>query len=276
MRELLIIYNEICPFNIDVAHQVYHVLKNKIDIKINLTQVLNRLLVDKLFHLYAENSFKKIHEKYKKLDINIVTIFDDNYPNYLLHLNKPPVVLYIKGDMTLLKSSNRLALLSCNQYSVYTEKIIDEILCYKASVIVGTLVNSISQYIYEKVINYQRKCINILCTSFLDYYPRRTQFLQRKLEKEHVVITEIPLSQVNQVCCVTRARELIGAFSNAILLLEEDEHFYQLVTINTALNIGREIYVVPQHLFYKNGLVNNLLLKDGAQVYLNTEDILEC
>ena len=88
------------------------------------------LIEDGISRLYANrivnNTYKKNIDQYleymQKNNIEIITIYDKDYPDKLKVIYDPPIVLYIKGNKKVLNDKS-LAIVGCRDCSKYGEKI---------------------------------------------------------------------------------------------------------------------------------------------------------
>lgn len=273
MRSLLIIYNEIYPCQFNTLFKIYLIIKENINIKENLQQLLGSKVYKELIEKLNSNEYQTIQSAYHQQNIKIITAFDKLYPMQLFYMSVPPVVLYAQGDMQLLQNDQTCSFLCCNHYSKNSFMLTKEIVQTNHFLIVGTLTSDIYQEVYELIFKEGGNCINILATSMIECFPVKMRFLQKKLNTNQLNISEIPLSAKHVKNYLMRCREVMCYFSKYILLLEEDTNYYNLAIITHLVNMGKDIFVVPHHLFYKQGIVNNLLLKDGANIYISPNDL---
>ena len=201
-----------------------------------------------------------IHEKY-------ITIFDDEYPESLKKLRFPPWVLFYKGDISLLKKEcisivgSRNA---CNYGEDITRKIVNS---NKNKVIVSGLAKGIDAIAHDEAIKCT-KTIAVIGCGLNHVYPLENIKLYKIIEKDHLIISEYP--------CFTKVKKYHFPFRNRIIAALSEKLFVTqarvksgtMLTVNEALNLSKEVYVVPYPLFLKEGEGCNLLISEGANIIL--------
>ena len=215
---------------------------------------------------YAISSREDIREI--KCD-NCITIFDDEYPRKFLDLKDPPFVLFYKGDISLLKESSIGVVGSrrpCD-YSLAATKLLA--LNNKDRVIVSGLARGIDGMAHK----YAYKSIGVLGCGIDYIYPKENEYLYKRLEKEGLIISEYPFNTVPFPYNFPFRNRIIAALSDEIYIMEAHEKSGTLTTINAALELGKDIKVLPFDIFKKEGEYNNYLISEGASI-INIEDLI--
>ena len=199
---------------------------------------------------------------------NCITIFDNEYPKKLLDLKYPPFVLFYKGNLSLL-SEEKIGVVGSRlpcEYAIEATKT----LCKKKSdfVIVSGLAKGIDACVHENA----TKSIGVLGCGIDYIYPACNKNLYERLEKEGLIISEYPDKTVPYPFHFPFRNRLIAALSNTVYIMEAHEKSGTLTTINEALELGKEIKVLPFDLFNDNGKYNNYLIEEGAMI-INYDDL---
>ena len=193
---------------------------------------------------------------------NCITILDDEYPSKFLELKDPPFVLFYKGDISLLKEKTIGVIGSrkpCD-YSLTATKLLA--LNNKDKVIVSGLAKGIDGQAHK----YACKSIGVLGCGIDYIYPKENAYLYKRLENEGLIISEYPFNTVPFAYNFPFRNRIIAALSDEIYIMEAHEKSGTLVTINNALELGKNIKVLPFDIFRKEGAYNNHLIGEGAEL----------
>jgi DNA processing protein len=219
-------------------------------------------------------------EEYKKLDkydVKWITIFDSNYPWDLRHIYAAPLVLFYKGDSSLLNSPS-LAVVgarACTNYGIRAVRSLLPELIHDKWVIVSGLAKGLDTEAHNVAIQFKGKTIGVIGTG-LDYcYPKENQELQYKMAKEHLVVTEYPLGVGPKRHHFPFRNRIIAGLSKGLLVIEAQERSGSLITARMALDNGREVFAVPGSIFNPCSVGCNQLIQLGAKSVLTTGDIME-
>lgn len=231
-----------------------------------------QLLISYSFHYFGE--YKLILEAIKnktvvnKIDIpNTLTIFDDLYPKSLLSLKYPPLVLYYKGNLDLLKE-RIIAIVGSRNPTDYALRA-TQCLC-KANndkVVISGLAKGIDACSHQ----YAFKTIGVLGCGIDYVYPMCNKNLFTKLEKEGLIISEYPGLIRPLAFHFPFRNRIIAGLSEKIYIMQSSEKSGTMTTVNEALELGKEIAVLPYDIFDLQGINNNKLIYEGAQPIIQEE-----
>ena len=106
-------------------------------------------------------------------------------------------------------------------------------------------------------------------------YPAENAQLTQKIRENGLLISEHPMGTQPQARHFPVRNQLICGLSQAIVVIEAAAKSSSLVTAKTALDQGRDVYSVPGHPFDACASGCNILIRDGATLVRNAEDIIE-
>ncbi|MCU9612116.1 DNA-processing protein DprA [Caldibacillus lycopersici] len=214
---------------------------------------------------------------YKKQNIEIVTIIDDTYPLLLKNTFQPPWVLYCKGNRSLLAEKEKLAVVGTRNPTPYGIKVTREIvaeLAKKQIVIVSGLAKGIDFEAHVQAMQSQGKTIAVLGGGFFHIYPKEHEPLARKLEQNHLIISEYPPHIYPQRHHFPERNRIISGLSFGTLVIEAKHRSGSLITADFALNEGREVFAIPGPITSSTSNGTNELIKAGAKLVTCGEDII--
>ena len=201
---------------------------------------------------------------------NAITIFDDVYPKELLNHKYPPFVLFYKGNLDLLKEK-KVGIVGSRkpcEYALKATRLLSQ--NNNDSVIVSGLAKGIDACAHE----YANKTIGVLGCGIDYIYPMCNYNLIKRIEKEGLILSEYPgLSKPLAYHFPFRNR-IIACLSKKIYVMQSSSKSGTMTTINEALELGREVKVLPYDVFNESGMNNNNLIYEGATPITNID--LKC
>lgn len=193
---------------------------------------------------------------------NAITIFDTVYPKQLLNLKCPPMVLYYKGNLDLLKQ-DAIAIVGSRNASEYALKATKALVqANQDKVIVSGLAKGIDACAHENA----TKTIGILGCGIDYIYPRCNYDLIKKLEREGLILSEYPSFSKPIGYHFPFRNRLIACLSSKTYVMQSTLKSGTMTTINEALELGKEVKVLPYDVFNRDGINNNHLIYEGANL----------
>ena len=199
---------------------------------------------------------------------DVLTILDDDYPKCFLDLKYPPLVLYYKGNLDLLKDECIGIVGSRNpcDYAIKaTEALVKKNL---DKVIVSGLAKGIDAIAQINA----SKTIGILGCGIDYIYPKCNYDLIKKVEKEGLILSEYPGYHKPYAYHFPFRNRLIASLANIIYIMQSTITSGSMTTVNEALELGKEIRVLPYDIFNNCGISNNHLINEGA-ILIEQEEI---
>ncbi|MFO0882237.1 MAG: DNA-processing protein DprA [Candidatus Saccharimonadales bacterium] len=202
------------------------------------------------------------------------------YPPQLCVLHKPPTDLYIESNnWPDLLQKPMLAVVGSRKVSTYGREIITDLVRAAASrgvVIVSGLALGTDALAHQAALDVGGHTIAVLPAGLQHIYPSSHHSLARTIvAKGGALITEYPPhSKVAFKGNFIARNRIISGLSSAVLIPEASEKSGSLHTANFALEQGKEVFAVPGPITSQLSSGCNNLIKSGAQVVTNTDDIL--
>lgn len=235
------------------------------------------------------NENKQIIDKHIKYmysnQIDIISIKDKEYPQLLKQIYDFPISLYIKGNKDILNDYN-IAMVGCREASLYgkkSAKYFSYNLAKKGINIVSGLAKGIDSYSHlgticlEKENNAKKKygkTIAVLGNGLHTIYPNENISLANEIINcGGAIITEYPLGTKPEKMNFPARNRIISGMSQGVLVVESREKSGSLITVDFALEQGREVFVVPGNINSDNSVGTNDLIKQGAKLVSHYEDI---
>lgn len=106
-------------------------------------------------------------------------------------------------------------------------------------------------------------------------YPREHRSLAREIALHGAVVTEFPPGTAPEAFNFPQRNRLISGFSRAVVVVEAGDRSGTMITVDSALDQGRDVFAVPGEITRPGSRGTNRLLREGAMVATCPEDILE-
>lgn len=241
------------------------------------------LKCDRDFNL-IQNSKKDLKE-YEKLkiymkeeSIGLICLNDDEYPELLRKISKPPLFLFFKGDIKLLKSEKILSVVGTRRNTKYGEnalkKIIKDLLSADITIVSG-LAMGIDIIAHRETLKVNGNTIAVLGCGIDIFYPEVNKKERLEIEKKGLVISEFPLGTKPKPYNFPIRNRIISGISKGILIVESPLKGGSLITTEFSLDEGRDIFAIPGDIFSPMSKgCNNLIRDSKAKLILTGEDIL--
>ena len=208
---------------------------------------------------------------------HIVTLADSDYPQALLNIPDPPLLLYVKGRLDLL---NRSALAIVGSRSAtpqgmhnadaFAKSLSDAGLC-----IISGLAHGIDASAHGGALRGAGSSIAIVGTGLDKVYPAANRDLAHALAQQGTLVSEFPLGTPPLAANFPRRNRLISGMSLGCLVVEASLQSGSLITARLALEQGREVFAIPGSIHAPQSKGCHALLKQGAKLVETAQDILE-
>ena len=200
------------------------------------------------------------------------------YPEKLEKIYAPPAKLYLLGDASVLNRPS-IAIIGCRDASEYGKKVAYNFayeLAKKGIVIVSGLARGIDICSHLGAVKAGGKTIAGLGSGFGHLYPsEHKKFCKEILQTGGAIISEYEYNKKPEKTNFPVRNRIISGLSEGVLVVEAKKKSGTLITVDYALEQGREVFAIPGEIEKENSYGTNELIKQGAKLVTNIEDILE-
>jgi len=230
----------------------------------------------------AIKSFKdwdKIHRQIDILDragIKVITCLDETYPENLLNIYDRPAFLYVLG--TLSKEDIAVAIVGSRHASVYGKYTTDRIsreLALRGITIVSGMARGIDSCAHRGALAAKGRTIAVLGSGLDVIYPPENKKLFAAIAENGAVMSEFPLGTKPLSYHFPARNRIISGLSYGVVVVEAGEKSGSLITARLAMEQGREVFAIPGTIDSAASRGTNSLIKQGAKLIDNIDDILE-
>jgi len=213
----------------------------------------------------------------KKNNCRLITIADKSYPADLREIYDPPPLLYIKGN-ELPSDKTMVAAIGSRRPSHYGLKIAEEIcrnLAKNNVVIVSGMAIGIDSASHWGSLRGGGPTIAVLGSGIDVMYPESNKKLFNLIAENGSVITEFPIGTAPEPRNFPIRNRIISGLSRGVVVIEASKKSGTMITASLALEQGREVFAVPGSIESFKSAGTHFLIKQGAKLIENAEDILE-
>ncbi|RKQ37472.1 DNA-processing protein DprA [Oceanobacillus halophilus] len=231
-----------------------------------------------LFHSDLHNV--SVRKKLKQ-DLNkykIVTIVDGNYPRVLNTIKDAPLVLYARGDLSLLDYKQALSVIGTrNPSKEAMEKTISIVkpLVKENWLIVSGLAKGIDSFAHRVALGNQGKTIAVIGSGLNHVYPKQNTSLFHQIAEQGLILSEYPPDTPPAKFHFPERNRIISGLTFGTLVIEATEKSGTLITVDQALDQGREVYAVPGSPLIPQTKGCHRMIQEGAKLVYSPEDINE-
>ena len=198
------------------------------------------------------------------------------YIQLLKKIYDSPVSLYIRGDKRILNGEN-IGIVGCRDCSDYGKKAAKYFaynLSKKGINIVSGLAKGIDSYSHIGTFQNEGKTIAVIGNGLDMIYPKENLELANEIIKRGgTIISEYPCGTKPDKMKFPARNRIISGISSGIIVIEAKEKSGTLITVDFALEQGKDVFVVPGNINSINSVGTNDLIKQGARLVTTYEDI---
>ena len=231
-------------------------------------------IVQKFDRLEFENSLKNI----KNSGITILTIYSKNYPKRLIDLPDRPLVLYAKGDLSLLDKPAVSIVgtrMPTNYGRIVTEKFAGT-LAEAGLVVISGLCYGVDEIAHKKTLEVGGKTIAVVGSGFNNIYPSKNTSLAKEIAEKGLLLSEYTPSFVPKRYTFPQRNRIVAGLSDGVLITEAGMKSGTVHTKEFALEYGKDVFAVPGNVYSeKSELPNHLIKTAQAECVLSADDILD-
>lgn len=221
---------------------------------------------------------KTVIERLKLLKAGALTYDDVHYPDMLRQIDEPPYVLYIKGEVMPWDRLLTVAVVGTRKYTDYGIRACDSIcrgLAENGVTIVSGMARGLDSVAAKAALCGGGKTIAVLGCGLDIVYPPENGELMNAIMHNGTVITEYPPGTPPVGKHFPYRNRIISGLARGTLVVQAPLKSGALITANYALDSGKDVFAVPGSINDICARGTNSLIKVGAKLVENAQDILD-
>lgn len=208
---------------------------------------------------------------------HLITLADESYPRSLLEISDPPALLYAIGDLHWLNHPS-IAIVGSRNSTPQGEKNAEDFaasLCGSGLCVVSGMALGIDAAAHRGALSANGATIAVVGTGLDIVYPARHRDLAHKIAERGLILSQFSLGTPSKAQNFPRRNRIISGLSLGCLVVEANVDSGSLITARMALEQGREVFAIPGSIHSPVAKGCHQLIKQGAKLVENTQDILE-
>lgn len=219
---------------------------------------------------------EKIIEDSNKRKIEILSVFDSEYPFNLKQIENPPYVIYVKGSKKAVRR-NSIAIVGTRhpqKESLAYAFEMGSVLSSLNITVVSGFAKGIDTSAHLGAITTFGNTIAVLGCGIDYIYPAENVKIFDKITETGLIISEFPIGTMPDRRNFPRRNRIISGLSYAVIMVEASSKSGALITTNYALEQGRDVFIAPYNEKKEAFYGNHKLFKEGAKIAENAFDII--
>ena len=213
----------------------------------------------------------------EKAAVQVVTRDDADYPKNLREVYDPPIILYVKGTLSE-RDALAIAVVGSRRTTLYGQDMARK-LAYQLGRVGVTVVSGLARGIdtaaHTGTLQAKGRTVAVIGCGIDIVYPAENEKLANEIiEKGGAVVTEFPFGVKPDKQNFPMRNRIISGWSIGTVVVEANLKSGALITANQAAEQGRQVFAVPGRADSILSRGTNKLIKDGAKLTEDVEDIL--
>ena len=220
---------------------------------------------------------RKIMAQCEEMGIGMVTFGDAQYPSRLKYIADPPMVLYYKGKLPDFGETAAVGVVGTRKASIYGLQVAKRLgfqLGICGGLVISGMAEGIDEYATKGALLAGGKVLGVLGSGVDIVYPTKNRPLFAEMDRFGCLISEYPPGTPPYKWNFPQRNRIISGMSNGVLIVEAPERSGALITARSALEQGRDVFVVPGNIDVTSCAGSNALLREGATAVSHGWDIL--
>jgi DNA processing protein len=213
----------------------------------------------------------------RRIGCKLVNWKEPEYPQALLQIYDPPVMLYVHGDSSILNSPS-LSIVGTRRPTIYGTQMAERMgrdLATRGLTVVSGLARGIDAIAHGGATAVGGKAIGVIGTGIDVWYPKENKKLYEKVLERGAIISELPTGSHPAPENFPVRNRIIAGMPLGVVIVEGKQYSGSLITARLAMEFGREVFGVPGNVTQEVSFAPNQLIKQGAKLVTSAEDVIE-
>ncbi|WEV40655.1 DNA-processing protein DprA [Lactobacillus sp. ESL0684] len=229
--------------------------------KMDLPSSLKAAAISAYRDLKADDTIKRI-----KQQCQVISFFDDSYPEKLRQIYQPPLILFAQGNVALLKAET-FTVVGARLATNYSQSVLDSLIpqLVKQNIVIASgLAKGVDVMAHQATLKSHGQTIAVVGNGLNHFYPQENQRVQKRIAHEGLILSEyLPDTPPRPFRFPERNRILAG-LAKGVIVTEAKAKSGSLITANLALQENRDVYAVPGPITSELSVGPNKLIEVGA------------
>ncbi len=216
-------------------------------------------------------------EKLDSARVQALALPDSSYPSRLREIQNPPMVLYVRGQLTT-EDEWAVGVVGTRRASPYGRQVTADLaegLARNQVTVVSGLARGIDAVAHRAALDAGGRTIAVLGSGVDQLYPWENRALAERILEHGAVVSEYSPGTKPDARNFPPRNRIITGLSLGVVVVEADLKSGAMISAGFAAEQGREVMAVPGPVTSPASTGVHFLLKQGAKLVTNTEDVLE-
>ena len=207
---------------------------------------------------------------------DVIAQEDESYPELLRQIYDPPIVLYVRGELSA-KDRNSVAMVGSRQtthYGIETARRLGYQLAYLGVTVVSGGARGIDTAAHQGALNAKGRTVAVLGTGINIIFPPENAELFERIAANGAVVTQYPFNRKADKQSFAIRNRIVAGMTLGATVVEAGLTSGALITANFAIEYGRQVFAVPGRIDSPRSKGCHDLIKKGAKLCEGAEDIL--
>ena len=201
---------------------------------------------------------------------------DEDYPDLLRQIYDPPIVLYVKGQLTA-RDKNAVAMVGSRMTTHYGLEVARKLsyqLGYLGVTVVSGGARGIDTAAHQGALSAKGRTISVLGTGINIVFPAENAELFGRIAANGAVLTQFPFNRTADKQSFPIRNRIVAGMTLGTVVVEANLSSGALITVRFATEYGRQVFAVPGRIDSPRSKGCHELIKQGAKLCEGAEDIL--
>lgn len=206
----------------------------------------------------------------------LIPLTDPRYPALLRDIFDPPVVLFVRGRIELL-ATLILGIVGTRRPTTYGTAVAERLakdLAVAGLTIASGMARGIDTAAHRSVLEASGDTIAVFGCGVDELYPSENRKLALEIAEKGLIISEFPMATPAYPQNFPVRNRIISGMSAGVLVVEGGEYSGSAITAKLAAEQNREVFAVPGNITSKMSWGPNLLIKQGAKLVQEWNDVV--
>lgn len=259
------------------AQEVFAVKDGSSLAKIKIRRSLTEREIQQFDEAKKSISPQAAYDEIREKEIRLCYFGQKDYPRKLADIPGAPLILYYKGRIpdSDVVSVAIIGSRACSEYGRMIAEEFGRQFAEAGIQVISGMARGIDGISQKSAVNAGGYSAAILGCGVDVCYPSDNRQLYDKLDKTGGVISEYPPGTQPLACYFPARNRIISGLSDAIVVVEAREQSGTMITVDAALEQGRDVYAVPGRVTDALSGGCNRLIRQGADLILSAQELIE-
>lgn len=241
-----------------------------------LRQVLRQKEWDNFRESIVSYKIKEEYEKLQRSGIKLVSKFEQGYPVRLKRIRDAPFLLYYLGELPeeAIPSLAIIGARECSSYGSLMASAFAGCAAEKGISVISGMARGIDGISQETALKAGGRTYAVLGCGVDICYPSSNRSLYEEIVKTGGVLSPYPPGTKPARTLFPYRNKIVAGLSDSVLVVEARQKSGTLITVDMALEQGKDVYAVPGRLTDRLSDGCNYLIRQGAGIVLSPEDLI--